>query len=198
MTDQDPTQSFEPPPADRSGAPVSSAGAVAPIALNVPVTRVASEPRRPNPLRWVVAIVVVALVVAGGLGATLLLTSSTSGTSTVLGYVPADTVVYAEARLDLPGSQRAEVAKALAAFPGLRRPVVARQQARRALDRVIRAATSDKHDYQTEIAPWFGGQIAVAEGPQAGHGWPRRAGRLGIARRDPGGPDGIAPAVHRR
>ena len=156
-----------PPPADQFGAPAAPAGEVTPTGLDVPVAPVGSIPRRHNPLRWVVAILVVALVVATGLGATLLLTSSTSGTSTVLDYVPADTLVYGEVRLDLPGSQRAEVAKSLAAFPGFADQASLDSKLGEVYDRIIRAATSNKHDYQTEIAPWFGGQLAVAEGPQS-------------------------------
>ncbi len=186
MTNQDPTQAFEaqppapeppapaaapyaPPPAplasawtppgDQYGAPVPPSGA------DVPIAPVGPRPRRHNPLRWIVAVLVVAVVVAGGLGATLLLTSSTSGTSTVLGYVPADAIAYGEVRLDLPGSQRAEVAKSLSAFPGFADQASLDTKLGELYDRIIKAATNDKHDYQTEIAPWFDGQLAMAIGP---------------------------------
>ena len=156
-----PTGSVWTPPPDPGGAPASTAG------VNVPLAAVGSGARRHNPLRWIVAVLVVALVVAGGLSATLLLTSSTSGTSTVLGYVPADTVAYGEVRLDLPGSQRAEVAKSLSAFPGFADQSSLDAKLGELYDRIVKAATSDKHDYQTEIASWFGGQLAAAQGPQS-------------------------------
>jgi Protein of unknown function (DUF3352) len=152
---------WAPPPTERHGASGPLAG------IDIPLAPIGSRPRRRNAVRWIVAVVIVALVVAGGLGATLLLTSSTSGTSTVLDYVPADTVTYAEARLDLPGSQRAEVAKTLSAFPGFADPSTLDAKLGELYDRIIKAATGDKLDYQTEIAPWFGGQIAVAQGPQS-------------------------------
>jgi len=191
MTDRDPTQPLETPPAPAPAAtapplpaqPAPSAasgaswawGQATPPAspppvrtggLDVPVALVGARPRGRNPLRWLVAVLVVALVVAGGLGATLLLTSSTSGTSAVLGYVPADTLMYGEARLDLPGSQRAEVAKSLSAFPGFADQASLDSALGELYDRILKAASSGKHDYQTEIAPWFGGQLAVARGPQ--------------------------------
>jgi hypothetical protein len=147
------------PPTDPFGA------AVPPTGFDVPIAPVASKPKGRNPIRWVAALLVVALVVVAGLGATLLLTSSTSGTSAVLGYVPADSILYAEARLDLPGNQRAEVAKTLSAFPGFADQAALNTKMGEVFDKILKAATKDKHDYQTEIAPWFGGQIAVAEGP---------------------------------
>lgn len=157
MSDQDPTQPLEalpPPPGP------AAAGAA------VPVAPVAGRARGRNPLRWLVALVVLALVVGTGLGATLLLTSSAGATSTVLMYAPADTLSYVEARLDLPGGQRAEVAKTLAAFPGFADQASFESKMGELLDRVVRSATEGKHDYQTEIAPWFGGQLAIASGPQ--------------------------------
>ena len=107
---------------------------------------------------------VIALVLVGGVGAATLLTSS-SGSAAVLSYVPADTIAYGEVRLDLPGTQKAEVAKTLSAFPGFADQAALGTKTGEVLDRLVKAATNDKHDYQTEIAPWFGGQLAVAEGP---------------------------------
>jgi hypothetical protein len=115
-----------------------------------------------------VALVIVALVAAGGVGATMLLTSSTGVTSTVVGYAPADSVMYVEARLDLPGNQRAEVAKTLSAFPGFADQSALPSKLNEVLDRIVKDASNSKHDYQTDIAPWFGGQIGIAQGPSSG------------------------------
>jgi hypothetical protein len=161
MTDQDPTQPVELQPL----APMPPS---APSGLDVPIAPVAgAKPDRPRggAVRWIVALLVVALVVAGGLGAALLLTGSSAGASDLAGYVPADTEMYLEARLDLPGSQRAEVAKTLSAFPGFADQAPLDAKLGEVFDRIVRAATKGGHDYQTEIAPWFGGQIALAEGP---------------------------------
>ncbi len=177
MTDQGPMQPSAPPPQPGTpGVPSAPSGewsspaqgaSAAPGWAGVAVGPVAGAPRARHPFRWVAALVVVVLVVVAGVGATLLLTGSTAATSAVLGYVPADTVLYAEVRLDLPGSQRAEVANTLSAFPGFADQASLGSKLGEVLDRVVKAATSGKHDYQTEIAPWFGGQLAVAEGPQA-------------------------------
>ena len=155
---------WAPPASNPVGAPVPPTG------FDVPIAPVASRPKGRNPIRWVAALLVVALVVVAGLGATLLLTSAPSNTSAVLGYVPADSILYAEARLDLPGNQRAEVAKALAAFPGFADQAALNTKMGEVFDRILKAATNDKHDYQTEIAPWFGGQLAMSEGPQGALG----------------------------
>ena len=56
---------------------------------------------------------------------------ASSSTSTVLGYVPANTIVYGEVRLDLPGDQRRAVGEFLSKFPGFADQACARQQARR-------------------------------------------------------------------
>ncbi len=155
---------WAPPASGQFGAPVQPAAAIPPTGFDGPLVPLASRSRGGGPLRWVVALLVVALVVAGGLGATLLLTSGTSGTSAVLGYVPADTTTYAEVRLDLPGGQRAELAKTLSAFPGFADQASLDAKLGELYDRIVKAASNNKHDYQTEIAPWFTGQLAVAEG----------------------------------
>ncbi len=152
------------------GPGASYGGSVSPAGLGVPVAPIGGHPRRRNPLRYVVAALIVVLVVAGGIGATMLLTGSSGGASALAGYAPTDSILYVEGRLDLPGSQRAEFAKALSALPGFADQAALNAKLGEVLDRVIKAATNNKHDYQTEIAPWFGGQIAVAEGPQAAFG----------------------------
>ena len=153
MTDQIDTQAYE-----------ASVEAVEP-APTVPVVAAPVAPRgRRSRLRWLVAMIVVVLVLGTAAGATLLLTAS-AGDAAVLAYVPADTVSYVEARLDLPGSQRAEVAKLLSAFPGFADQAALNAKLGEAFDRLVKAASKDKHDYQTEIAPWFSGELAVATGP---------------------------------
>ena len=117
-------------------------------------------------IRWFVALVVTVVVLGLAGGATLLLTAS-AGDAAVLAWVPADSTAYVELRLDLPGSQRAEVAKLLSAFPGFADQAAFPAKLGEALDRLIGSATSGKHSYQTEIAPWFGGELAVASGPMA-------------------------------
>jgi Protein of unknown function (DUF3352) len=115
-------------------------------------------------LRWIVALVVVALVLAATAAGAWYLAGS-SGDSTLAGWAPADSIAYAEARLDLPGDQRQQLGNVLAHFPGFKDQSILDDKIAEAFDRAIRQATSDKHDYSTEIRPWFGGEIAVTMGP---------------------------------
>jgi hypothetical protein len=166
MNDQDPTQRYEAPPAVPQAPPPPPGhedvpGASAPTA---PVTATpAGRPGRSR-LRWLIALVVVALVAGTAAGATLMLTAS-AGDPEVLAWVPADTTAYGELRLDLPGGQQAELSKVLSAFPGFADQASFGTKLGEIGDRLIKAATDGKHDYQSEIAPWFGGQLAVAQGP---------------------------------
>jgi hypothetical protein len=166
MADHDPTQPYEAPLAAPPAAPPPPPGmTTVPVTPVAPVVQAPAAPRsRRGRLRWLVALVITALVVATAAGATLLLTAS-AGDSAVLAYVPADTIAYEELRLDLPGSQQAEVTKLLSAFPGFADQASFGTKMNEVLDRLVKSATNGKHDYQTEIAPWFGGQLALAEGP---------------------------------
>ena len=74
--------------------------------------------RGPRPgVRWAVALVVVALVVATASAAFIALAGA-GAPSTVAAWAPADSAIFAEARVDLPGDQRAKLAEFLSAFPG--------------------------------------------------------------------------------
>ena len=184
MTDQDPTQRYAPPEPDSLPAadaavsgtsPAVEAPTVPPPAPmpmfepvpTAPVAPVASVPAsRPgrSRLKWLVAAVVTLLVVGTAAGATLMLTAS-SGDPAVLAWAPADSIVYAEARLDLPGDQRAELAKAMTAFPGFDDQAAFPVKLNEALDMLVGQASNGTMSYQTDIAPWFGGQVSVSMGP---------------------------------
>ena len=123
-----------------------------------PVSDLGSRGRRG---RWIVALVVAALVVAAAAGA-FIAVSGASGPSTVARWAPADSVVYAEARFDLPGDQRAGLGSFLSAFPGFADQTTLDAKLAELYDRIIRAASNGAHAYSTEIAPWFGGQLGLA------------------------------------
>ena len=78
------------------------------------------------------------------LGATLavaaLLTGGTTQ-ATVLRYVPQDTVVYGELRLDLPGDQRQAVAEFLSKFPGFADQAALESKIDETLDRLLGEAS---------------------------------------------------------
>jgi hypothetical protein len=146
---------FEPAPTPLISSAVET-GAVAPAPVQ-PVT--ATRGRRPS-VRWMVAVVVVALVVATA-SAAFIAVAGAGAPSTVASWAPADTTLYAEARFDLPGDQRTKLAEFLSAFPGFADQASLDQKLAELYDRLVHDASS-KTDYSTDIAPWFGGQLAVA------------------------------------
>jgi hypothetical protein len=164
-----PPASYAPPASSAptaSYAPPASHPAVEPIA--VPTAPVSTAPTGDRPgrsrVKWLVAAVAVLLVAGTAAAATLMLTAS-SGASPVTGWAPADTVTYSELRLDLPGSQQAELATFMSAFPGFDDQAAFPTKLGEIGDKIVQAASDGKHSYQTEIAPWFGGSLAVAQGP---------------------------------
>jgi hypothetical protein len=155
-----PPPAFEAAPAFAPAAPVqatSDATATAPVVA-------ATKPRsRRGAVKWVAALVVVALVAGGAIAAAALLTGS-SGTPDVLAWTPADSVTYVEARLDLPGDQQAKLAKVLSAFPGFDDQAAFPTKVNEVLDQLVGKASDGKQSYTADIAPWFGGQLSVSLG----------------------------------
>jgi len=131
--------------------PVAGAEAVAP-------------PPRPDRARMFAAAGLIGLVIVVTAVATLVLTSS-SPTSAVLGYVPADSVAYGELRLDLPGDQRQKVGQFLAKFPGFADQAALETKLDEVLDRLVSEGSQGKQTYTTDVKPWFDGQLGFALGP---------------------------------
>ncbi len=124
--------------------------------VNAPV---ASPARRR--LRWALAAVATAVVLAGSaLGFAVL--SSAKSTSAVLPWAPAGAIVYAEVRADMPGDQRANLLASLSKFPGFADQTSFDAKADDGLDRLVKRLTDNKHDFSTEIKPWFGGQLGYS------------------------------------
>src|SRR5262245_45013061 len=73
-------------------------------ATPVPVRPPSSGSGRGRRLRWAAAIAVIAVVLGTSAALAAFITGAASQ-STVIGYVPSDSVAYVEARLDLPGDQ---------------------------------------------------------------------------------------------
>ncbi|HEU4672570.1 MAG TPA: DUF3352 domain-containing protein [Candidatus Limnocylindrales bacterium] len=122
-------------------------------------------------IRWAIALVVVALVASASVAGAWFLAGQ-SGAATLAGWMPADTVAYAEVRLDLPGDQRQQLGNFLAHFPGFADQSILDDKLAETWDRLLREATDGKHDFSSEIRPWFGGEIAggVASLPEPSAG----------------------------
>ena len=137
----------------------------------VAVPAIATTPVAPPPgparngrLRWALSLGVVALVVAATVGAATLLTGA-SPSASVLGYVPADSIMYGEVRLDLPGDQRRAVGEFLSKFPGFADQASLETKLDEVLDNLISEVTDGEQTYVRDIKPWFGGEVAFSSGP---------------------------------
>ena len=128
-----------------------------------PVTRVELTRGGGSRVRWAIALVVSALVIAVALAGVVLVTGQ-AATSKLTGYVPAGSVAYGELRLDLPGDQRQKLGTFLSKFPGFADQSILDTKLDELLDRTVRAVTHDQQDYSTKIKPWFGGQLGFSVG----------------------------------
>ena len=118
------------------------------------------SPRRRR-LRWAIAAVATAVVVVGTtLGFAVL--SSARSSSQVLPWAPGDAILYTEVRADMPGDQRANLLAFLSKFPGFADQTSFDVKADDGLDRLVKKLTDNKHDFSTEIKPWFGGQLGIS------------------------------------
>jgi hypothetical protein len=119
---------------------------------------------KPSRARWFAAAGLIAIVVGATALITLSLTAS-SPRSVVLGYVPADSTMYGELRLDLPGDQRQKVGQFLSKFPGFADQAALETKLDEVLDRLTSESTNGKQSYTTDIKPWFDGQLGFSVGP---------------------------------
>ena len=113
--------------------------------------------------RWAIATGVVALVVLATAVAISLFTGRAAN-AIVLGYVPSDSIMYGEIRMDLPGDQRAAVGGFLSKFPGFADQSAIETKLDELLDRLVGSATDGDQAFSSDIKPWFGGQLAFAVG----------------------------------
>lgn len=163
MTDQPtPTPGASPEAPTVAWTPPSYETPAAP-AVPEPV-QTAPVKKKGNPLRWAAAIAVVTLVLGATVAVAALLTGSTSQ-ATVLRYVPADSVVYGELRLDLPGDQRQAAGEFLSKFPGFADQAALDTKLDEALDQLVGEASDGKQTFTKDIKPWFDGEFAFAVGP---------------------------------
>jgi hypothetical protein len=169
----DPNGPTHDPTADTTVHRVDDAASVnettaAPIATPIPAasssvpTTPVAKPR--GRMRWLVAGLAVALVVGVSAFATLSLTGS-SPSATVLGYAPADSVAYGEARLDLPGDQARMLGEFLSHFPGFADQAALETKIKEILDQLVSKGTDGEQSFTGDIEPWFEGELAFSFGP---------------------------------
>jgi len=150
------------PPASPDALPTLS-----PVArvegVSVPLIQPARPPARGGRARWAVALVATLIVVLVGGG--LIAFAGAGAASVGPAYAPSDALFYADLRADLPGDQREQLGTFMAHFPGFADPSSLETKLDQALDKLVSKATGGTYSYTGNIQPWFGGQVAVAVGP---------------------------------
>ena len=170
-TELDPTASAASP-----GAPLTPADRPVPMPIGyghevawapaVPVAPVVTTSRAPRRgrLRWAAAMAVVAVIIVTSVAAAALITGRSSQAA-VLGYVPEQTTMYGEVRLDLPGDQRLAVGAFLSKFPGFADQAALDSKLDEVLDDLVKGASNGDQTYGANIKPWFDGELAFSVGP---------------------------------
>jgi hypothetical protein len=173
MTERDPNQPVGDPPkptpsADDTPTDTWKAPAWTPppsgTVVEAPSGATTAQPvlaSRGGGLRWVMALLITAVIVGIGIVAALLLTGQ-SAPSSLVGYAPADSIIYGELRLDLPGDQRQKLGQFLSRFPGFKDQANMPAKVDEVLDRIVLAVTSNRQDFTTHIKPWFGGEMGFS------------------------------------
>ena len=156
-----PTEAYRVPPAE---APASQPAAPYENGVSTPAPTTPAVPppavqgRRPSRARWAVAVAVVALVVVvSGVAAALL--TGRAPNAKVLAWAPADSIIYGEIRLDLPGDQRQNLAEFLSHFPGFDDQAAIDTKLDETFDQFVGKVTEGGQSYTADIEPWFDGEI---------------------------------------
>ncbi|TME30421.1 MAG: hypothetical protein E6I62_08985 [Chloroflexi bacterium] len=137
------------------------------VPVQTPEPEPASSPPSITPTqrpRWLLpgAAAVVVLAAAIGLVAGLVLTNRNAGAGGAASYVPADSAIYYELRLDLPGDQRAALKSFLGHFPLLQVDKYLTDQLDQQLDELTKTMPSPAYRYSTDVKPWFDGRVGFA------------------------------------
>jgi Protein of unknown function (DUF3352) len=178
------TDPFNHPDTPTTSPPdIVGAGASAPVApvLAAPggaSGSAAGGPVRRGPTRWIVAGAATVAIVLAVVASALLLGQRASVGSSAPGYLPADTLVYLDLRLDLPGDQGQQLAGFLSKFPGFADQAALPAKLDDLMTRFIHAASQNKVDYASQIKPWFGGQVAVGLSAPSASGSGAQPGQL--------------------
>ena len=153
------------PNADLEPTPSTEPGTVTEPATTAEATAVAIAPSGVGTSRgrWLVALGVSAGAIAIAIAAALLLGGR--ATPEALTYVPGNSAVVAELRLDLPGDQLQKVGNLLAHFPGFKDQSTLSQKIDETLSRLVGSATKGSVDYATQVQPWISGPLFAGGTP---------------------------------
>ncbi len=124
---------------------------------NVPAS---ATPARLGLWRWSVALLATVLMVVVGSGL-VAFAQSGAGASRGPVFLPADTSVYVEGRLDMPDGQADAMAEFMSAFPGFADTGSFMTVLGGALDGLVSDATSGSFSYSEDLAAFMTGEIAL-------------------------------------
>jgi hypothetical protein len=110
--------------------------------------------------RWSVALVATIAMVVSGSGL-VVFAQSGAGASKGPAFLPADTTVYVEGRLDLPGGQMDAMAQFLTAFPGFADSGTFGMKLDEALDGLMAEGSGGEFSYTEDLLPLMTGEIGV-------------------------------------
>ena len=165
----------------------------------VPFEPSAGSPARPTQshrMRWLVALLTTATMLLGSVGVAVFAADGAAAAGAGPVYLPASSVLYAEARLDLPGDQRTQAMKFLAHIPGFEDPSTFDIKLDGAIDSVLGSGGMGL-SYSNDIKPWSNGLISVGlpSLPAAGSGMSGADAILGLGVADRGALDTALPAI---
>jgi len=161
-----PTEVSAAAPATPLFSAADSEGAQTSAIVNRPIDPAAPRSRGGR-VRWLVAglATVLVFVLVGGV---LFLAAPRAGAAPATAhYVPADTGMFADIRLDLPGDQHANLAALMSHFPGFADQASFQQKLDESLNTLLSNKTQGAVDWNNDVKPWFGGEIAVFGDPSA-------------------------------
>ncbi len=117
-------------------------------------------PSRRGLWRWSVALLATVLMVVVGSGL-VAFAQSGAGASRGPAFLPADTSVYVEGRLDMPDGQADAMAEFMSAFPGFADTGSFQMIFEQALDGLMSGATSGEFSYTEDLVPLMTGEVGA-------------------------------------
>lgn len=118
-----------------------------------------SQAARPRPVRWAIALLVTVAMLVATTGVVVFAQTGSSGGPV---FAPATSVAWAEARLDLPGSQEEDLSQLLGHLPGFADPSALDAKINELLDQVVSEASGGGASWTGDIDPWSNRQFGIA------------------------------------